>query len=321
MAGRAAVEGGTTRASSPVTKAEAVRLLEHTELFGALTLSARRAVAAEMTRHELRGGRILFRAGEPAGAMFVVIRGRLQVLGPEGDAVVAEIAPGQVVGELALLSGSPRNATVRAARDTSLLRLDAHAFDRLVAARPAPLLTLVKTIMERLGKSPAERQAPVRSIAVVAAGPAPGLDLVAFGAHLSEQLRAFGTVELVDAEAMEAALGVAAEVRGRNGDRDAAVAARLDAIERANDRVVYVGAEGASAWRDRCLREADLILLVARADGDPTLARHETAAPSCTRRHLVLVHPPGAGEPRGTVRWLEPRPNLVGHHHVRAGRA
>src|SRR6185503_6656014 len=69
----------------------------------------------------LAGGDTLFRAGEPGDAMYVVIAGRLRILTTRyngAEEIIREIAPGESVGELALLTGNPRSATVRAIRDT-----------------------------------------------------------------------------------------------------------------------------------------------------------------------------------------------------------
>jgi CRP-like cAMP-binding protein len=78
----------------------------------------------------LRAGDYLFRRGEPARELFVVWAGRLRVLveGEEGQRVVREVGPGGALGELALLTGSARSASVQAVRDSELLVLDAAAF-------------------------------------------------------------------------------------------------------------------------------------------------------------------------------------------------
>ena len=50
--------------------------------------------------------------------------------------LVAEIAPGEIVGEIGMLAGGPRSASIRAVRDSLLLRMDAAAFDQLGPQRP-----------------------------------------------------------------------------------------------------------------------------------------------------------------------------------------
>ncbi len=320
--GGKADSSGAKRSAPPRrgSTAELMRLLEETELFGSLTTAARRAVAAEMTRVDVPAGTVLLERGQPGDALYVVVRGRLQVLAEDGQAVVAEIAAGQVVGELALLSRRPRNATVRAARDTSLLRLDVEAFDRLVGARPAALLSLARTIVDRLEADSTARTAPVRTIAVVAAGRGVLADLGEFARELAVALAPYRKATVVDAEALDAAIGPGASDAGPSDPRHSEVARRLDTIERECDMTVHVGDRDHPGWTERCLREADLVLLVADAHGDPAVGPSEEAPASRARRHLVLLHRAGADRPTGTAAWLELRPDLVAHHHVRAGR-
>ncbi len=304
------------RRSGSVT--ELLEVLAATELFGGLNVASRRAVIAATTPVDVPAGSVLFHQGDVGDALYVLVRGRLQVLDEDG-AVVAEIAPPQVVGELALLSRRPRNATVRTARDSSLLRLDVEAFDRLVAGRPAALMALSRTIVERLESSLKERTAPVRTVAVIAAGRGPSADLAAFTARLGASLQRFGSVTTVDAASVDAAAGAGA-CDATPGDRhDVAVARHLDQVESGHDVIVYVGDGRHEQWTQRCLRQADLVLLVGRATGDPEPMSLERSAPSFARRHLVLLHDVTT-LPTGTNRWLDPRPEVAAHHHLRLDR-
>jgi CRP-like cAMP-binding protein len=91
-------------------------------------------------RH-LGEGETLFRAGDPGDALYIVARGRIKVLaanaqgGSEGR-LLAELGEGSAVGEMALLSGGVRTATVRAAGETDLLEIGKADFAALIAADP-----------------------------------------------------------------------------------------------------------------------------------------------------------------------------------------
>jgi NTE family protein/lysophospholipid hydrolase len=80
-----------------------------------------------------------------------------------------------------------------------------------------------------------------------------------------------------------------------------------------------------SAWTRRCLRQADRILVVAGADGEPSLGDlgPELAVLEAEQgrqlEEVVLLHRDGSRRPRGTAEWLRLRP-FVGHHHVRLDR-
>ena len=74
-------------------------------------------------RIRLQAGEMLFEAGDPAGAAYSVLSGRIDVVTPDGS--VRSLGAGDVIGELAMLTGRPRSATVRAHRDSVLLRIAA----------------------------------------------------------------------------------------------------------------------------------------------------------------------------------------------------
>jgi len=89
------------------------------------------------SRH-LAPGEILFRAGDPGDALFIVARGKAEVLvdGTAGGAEhrLAELGPGQAFGEMALLSGGTRTASVRSAGEVDLLEIGREDFERLLAS-------------------------------------------------------------------------------------------------------------------------------------------------------------------------------------------
>src|SRR5262249_18372465 len=91
------------------------------------------------SRH-LAHGEVVFRAGDPGDALFIVAKGSVEVL-VDGRAAdggsehrLATLGPGQAFGEMALLSGGPRTATVRAGRESDLLEIGREAFGRLLAS-------------------------------------------------------------------------------------------------------------------------------------------------------------------------------------------
>src|SRR6185369_17052127 len=80
-----------------------------------------------------------------------------------------------------------------------------------------------------------------------------------------------------------------------------------------------------TAWTRSCVRQADLLLLVADATTSPAERELERVANASrevaqSRTELVLVHPSWTEDPRGAAAWLAPR-NLHRHHHVRVDQA
>lgn len=74
----------------------------------------------------LRGGQVLFAPGDPGDALYVLLAGRLRVIGgpKEREAGADEIGRGQPIGMTSVLTGQPRQATVVAIRDSELARID-----------------------------------------------------------------------------------------------------------------------------------------------------------------------------------------------------
>ncbi len=75
---------------------------------------------------------------------------------------VRELGPGAVIGDLALLTGSPRSASIRARRDAELLEISTEAFDALIdtdsAARRAVLHQLAHRLRTLVGSRRARRR-------------------------------------------------------------------------------------------------------------------------------------------------------------------
>jgi CRP-like cAMP-binding protein len=96
-------------------------------------------LASRLERRELSTGEALFRQGDPGDRLYLVMRGRLQasITGPDGAAQrLGEIGPGELVGETALLRGTPRLASVQAIEPTVLASLGAEAWGELRGTLP-----------------------------------------------------------------------------------------------------------------------------------------------------------------------------------------
>ncbi len=91
---------------------------------------------------------------EAGDSMFVILEGAVEVVGKSGDGprvILAKLGPGECFGEMSLLTGEPRNATVRAEQDTLVLEIRKKDLSPLIAANPE--------LAGRLGELLARRQA------------------------------------------------------------------------------------------------------------------------------------------------------------------
>jgi EmrB/QacA subfamily drug resistance transporter len=214
-------------------------------LFSQLPEEVRAALDVAARDRHVDGGTWLFRAGDPADSVFVLRAGRLEVV--VGQEVVRELGPGSVVGELALLTGGTRSASIRARRDSVLSEVSRAQFDAAMAgdARAYPALAgvLARQLSDARPPARARGTQPV-VVAIVGLHPGAPVDAVAHGLrlHLRTRLRADVLVDPAP-EPLEHAEGVL-------------------------DRVLLVaGAE--DPHRELCLRQADQVVLVAGSGSQP----------------------------------------------------
>ena len=282
-------------------------LLARNPMFAQLDAAAREALAGELVWLGLPGGRALFKPGEPADALYLLKSGSLGVFDdrePEDAAgLVQLIAAGECVGAVSLLGGERRTRTVRAVRDSELLRLDRRAFENVLAHHPHAMLGVARVAIERLQQRERGADAPglPRTFAIL---PVDGsVPVRALAMQLGQALETWGSCAVIDGE----------RGAGHSGDWFA---------EREAQRrfVIYLDASGDPLWRQRCLRQADVLLLPVMA-AQPARPWPEPALldPRYTghrARHLILLHAGHRVRPGSVQAWRAPFGGELRHHHI-----
>jgi CRP/FNR family cyclic AMP-dependent transcriptional regulator len=144
----------------PPTDELALGSLAACRLFAGLDEATIAVVAGALRRRRYKRGEVIFHAGDPGDALFIVARGavKITVLPEDGTepAILATIEPGGFFGELALLDGAPRSASASALGSVEALILGRSAFDRLVDEQPnlrhALLVSLAHEIRRLTGQ-------------------------------------------------------------------------------------------------------------------------------------------------------------------------
>ena len=95
-------------------------------------------------------GHTIFRRGDPGDALYLVVAGKLNVHASESEAPLASLGEGHSFGEMALLTGEPRTATVRAECPSELLRITKEHFDELTDRSEALRLAVENLNSRRL---------------------------------------------------------------------------------------------------------------------------------------------------------------------------
>lgn len=108
-------------------------------LFEQLEEDELEALVAKMTLHQYEEGDIIITEGEQGSALYVIVSGSVKVFtrSQAGENIhLAVLESGEFFGEISVLTGRPRTATITAAEKAELLRLDKPDFDELSAEKP-----------------------------------------------------------------------------------------------------------------------------------------------------------------------------------------
>lgn len=243
-------------------------LLAQTSLFSELPPTALERLARRVVTCGFAGGARVFEAGGPPDCLYIVAAGRLRAETREGHPI-AEVGHLEPIGEVGVLSGEPRTANVYAVRDSILLRLDREALIDFLLTHPKGLLALSQAVISRLrqGRRSQELDAVQRprSLAVIPANPS--IDAGRVAGLLHSALTGSRRCLLLSSASVDQALGAAggAQVPLHNGGAEGRLTEYLADQEIANRHLIYVADSEPGAWSQRCLRQADRVLVVVDA--------------------------------------------------------
>ena len=126
---------------------EATALLEQVPLFAGLSRRQIGRVASVAAHKHCLAGAELVRLGAPADAFYVILDGDARVDIPSG---AVPLGPGDYFGEMALIDGEPRTATVTAVTDIVVLTIPRQKFLALLVAEPKVTLAIMTTLVQRV---------------------------------------------------------------------------------------------------------------------------------------------------------------------------
>ncbi len=118
-------------------RVEAAEMIDALPTFEDVPVEALNELAGRFRLRTFASGQPVFRQGDSPESFYVVRRGRFEVVEEDPDTgverTIRALGRGESFGELALVTGAPRTATVRAAEESELFEVDKGAFDRLLA--------------------------------------------------------------------------------------------------------------------------------------------------------------------------------------------
>jgi predicted acylesterase/phospholipase RssA/CRP-like cAMP-binding protein len=311
------------------------------KVFGGLDDELLRQLLGQLDCAHLDSGQTLFCQGDPGDAMYIIIQGRVRFvkdIDSGEQRVLGEAGTGETFGEFALLAQSGtqegrRTATVYATRSTDLIVITRPVFENLICQYTDVLLNLTRQIVRRTISQDKPVSIRENNIAIALLPIQVGQMVDKFAEQLSEALTSNGTTMLLNAQRFEDLYGKAG-VSGTPRDHPLSLVINvwLDERERDNKYTLYQAepvldeSGRLSAWTQRCVEEADIILLIGDADADPRVGEIEKALgtlQSRSRVELVLLHSSDCLVSTGAAKWLAPRDSgahrVEAHHQVRLG--
>jgi hypothetical protein len=135
-------------------------VIDNSPLFQGMTTREIKRFALLGHIEEKKAGELILRQGDTSNSMLLLLKGELTILVDNDQGVskkVATVLPGEIIGEMSLLSNDKRSATVQAQDDTQLLKIDAHMLEKVDRSYPRLAIKIRKNIasilVSRLKKS------------------------------------------------------------------------------------------------------------------------------------------------------------------------
>jgi predicted acylesterase/phospholipase RssA/CRP-like cAMP-binding protein len=279
----------------------------------------------------LSGGEWLIRQGDEGDALYLLVQGRLRavVKNPgaaenEEPVFLGEIVPGDSVGEISLLTGHPRSASVQAIRDSLLVRIDRASFEELASQHPALVMRLAGNVASVLHKSTTGAHTAARNLNTITLLPLDDTPATRdFCRHLEQDLQSHGTVLSLSADNLG---DKGAPVRQLASEDQVPDSLRLwlSDQESRHHFVLFQCRPANTPWSRFARRQSDLVLFIADASLSPSPRQWEqqmaeACSATASRQMLVLLQGPASAAIGNTAAWLDARRQDF-HIHVREDR-
>jgi hypothetical protein len=131
---------------------ERVMFLRRVPLFEDLPPGDLRHVAAVAGERLYQDAAVIVRQGDPGEELYIIVSGRVRVA-IDGQPAAVRV-PGDSVGEMAILTGEPRSATLSAEGETRVLYIDRRQFEVILRDRAEVGLAVIRTLAHRLRERP-----------------------------------------------------------------------------------------------------------------------------------------------------------------------
>lgn len=275
---------------------------------------------------QIPGGHVLFKEGDEADAIYIVLNGRLRsVVQQDGKTVKhGEYGQGDSVGELEVLTITKRPYTLHAIRDSELAKFPRTLFEGLAKTHPSITIEIARIIASKVSNnlgasSLSGYETPdtlnFRTVSVIPI--TAGLPVAEFGHKL---LTAYNDI---DQKATSINAAAVLHHLGRNAFNKIGalkLSGYLVDLEEKFQTVLYIAdSDVNSLWTQTCIAQADCILLLANAESEPEIGEFErllVTMKTTAKTELILLHEERLVTPGSTAKWLKNRIWVNSHHHI-----
>uniref|UniRef100_A0AAY4BFK1 lysophospholipase n=1 Tax=Denticeps clupeoides TaxID=299321 RepID=A0AAY4BFK1_9TELE len=287
----------------------------------------------------LEAGRAVYRQDDKSDSTFIVLSGRLRsvIMKDDGKKELAgEYGRGDLIGVVEALTHMNRATTVHAVRDSELAKLPEGALSSIKRRYPQVVTRLIHLLGQKILGNMQQVNGPLSAHDLGlhtptskwdAGNPASNLStvtilpvsdevpLTAFTLELQHALSAIGPTLLLTSEIIKQRLGSAA----LDSVHEYRLSSWLGQQEDIHRIVLYQSDCTLTPWTQRCLRQADCILIVGLGEQDPTVGEMERMLEGSAvraQKQLVLLHREDGPPPSSTVDWLNMRSWITRHLHL-----
>uniref|UniRef100_A0A8C5R344 Patatin like phospholipase domain containing 7 n=1 Tax=Leptobrachium leishanense TaxID=445787 RepID=A0A8C5R344_9ANUR len=288
---------------------------------------------------EVEAGRAVYRQGDQSDCTYIVLNGRLRSVIRKDDGkkqLTGEYGRGDLIGVVEALTHQPRATTVHAVRDSELAKLPEGALTSIKRKYPQVVTRLIHLLGEKILGSLQQVNGPLTghglglhttgnkwdsgnpasNLSTVAILPvSEDVPLTAFTLELKHALSAVGLTLLLTSDNIKQRLGSAA----LDSVHEYRLSSWLGQQEDIHRIVLYQSDYCLTPWTQRCIRQADCILIVGLGDQEPTVGELEKMLENTAvraQKQLILLHKEDGPPPFRTVEWLNMRSWCSGHLHL-----
>ncbi|XP_074916595.1 patatin-like phospholipase domain-containing protein 7 isoform X8 [Chelonoidis abingdonii] len=287
---------------------------------------------------EVEAGRAVYRQGDKSDCTYIVLNGRLRSVIRMDDGkkqLTGEYGRGDLIGVVEALTHQPRATTVHAVRDSELAKLPEGALTSIKRKFPQVVTRLIHLLGEKIlgslqqGGHPLglhttgsqwDAGNPANNLSTVAIMPvSEEVPLTAFTLELKHALSTIGPALLLTSDNIKQRLGSAA----LDSIHEYRLSSWLGQQEDIHRIVLYQSDSTLTPWTQRCIRQADCILIVGLGEQEPTAGELERMLENTAvraQKQLILLHKEDGPLPCRTVEWLNMRSWCSAHLHLRCPR-